>query len=88
MFWHFGSCLLNRSWSCILSISVLHSDLNQSSGQPNHKVKMDSKSRERLKPLFPMVDHTDLASMKLYGRIYVLPVELNTGFGGLFGSCY
>jgi hypothetical protein len=49
---------------------------------------MDSKSRERLKPLFPMVDHTDLASMKLYGRIYVLPVELNTGFGGLFGSCY
>lgn len=71
MFWYVGFCLLNRSQPCLFRIPALHSDSNtplsenQSCSHLNHKVKMESKSRENLKSLLPMVDRIELASMKL-----------------------
>lgn len=76
MFCHFDLCLLQRSQSCLFSVSILHSDLNtplsenKNSGPPNPKVKMESKSREDLNSLLPMVDWIELATVKLL-RIYV-----------------
>lgn len=62
-----------RGPSCLFSISVLHSDLNTTLSETkvaatNHKVKMESKSRENLQSLLPMVDQIELASMKLLSQ--------------------